>query len=176
MYMRILDRFIAIVAGAALITSTVFILVNVTNRYLVQGGLLNLAEKNILPGLYDFMDTYLSQISATADEVPGLLLVWVAFLGAYLAMRDGGHIAFEMLVDKLPIRAKKTLKYSSDLLISVFLIVLFYQSWRMIDVDGATEIETAEIGQGWFMSVLVIFSVLMLIAIGHQLLQRIRER
>ena len=86
MFMRLLDRVIAIVAGLALITSTLLILVNVANRYLVQGGLLHLAEQQILPGLYDFANLYLSELSAMADEVPGLLLAWVAFLGAYLAI------------------------------------------------------------------------------------------
>lgn len=175
MFMRMLDRIIALVAGLSLVTSTILILINVANRYLVQGGLLALADNEILPGLYEFADLYFSEISAMADEVPGLLLAWVAFLGAYLTMRDGGHITFDMLVDKLSCRTKAVLQSISDLLIAIFLCVLLYQSCRMILVDGATEIETAEIGQGWFMAVLVVFPVLMLSALIEINLRRFRR-
>ncbi|WNJ94605.1 TRAP transporter small permease [Vibrio ruber] len=175
MFMRILDRVTALVAGITLIASTLLIIINVANRYLVQGGLYKLAEHHTLPGLYQFFDQYLSPFSAMADEVPGLLLVWVAFLGAYLAMRDGGHIAFDMLLDKLPQKTRQKLTLITDLLVGAFLVMLFYQACRMIMVDGTTEIETAEIGQGWFMSVLVIFSVLMLIATADQIIKKMKE-
>lgn len=166
--MRLIDRVIAFVGGAALIISTFLILINVANRYVVQGGLLKLADAGIMPGLYEFTSTHFSSISAMADEVPGLLLVWVAFLGAYLAMRDGGHINFDLVVEKMSEKTKNILLKLDDLLIMGFLVLLLVQSWRMIMVDGSTEIETAEISQGWFMSILVIFSVLMLIALVNK--------
>ncbi|MDW6093544.1 TRAP transporter small permease [Vibrio rhizosphaerae] len=175
MFMRILDRVTTVIAGMALIASTLLVLINVANRYLIQGGLYKLAEQRILPGLYQFFDQYLSPFSAMADEVPGLLLAWVTFLGAYLAMRDGGHIAFDMLLDKLSPRVRQKFTLMTDTLIGAFLVMLFYQACRMIMVDGSTEIETAEIGQGWFMSVLVIFSVLMLIATLHQMFRKMKE-
>ncbi|WP_104399670.1 TRAP transporter small permease [Vibrio penaeicida] len=175
MFMRLLDRTVTIVSGSALVVSTLLILINVANRYLVQGGLLHLANQEILPGLYEFADLHFSSLSAVADEVPGLLLSWVAFLGAYLALRDGGHIAFDMVTEKLPPKFRAIVKGVSDLLIAIFLSVLLYQTIRMIYVDGDTEIETAEIAQGWFMSVLVAFSVLMLIALVEAYIRRFKE-
>lgn len=176
MSIRLLDQVIKVVAGSALIASTLLILLNVINRYLVQGGLLTLADMDIAPALYDFFDYHLYDLSVMADEVPGLLLAWVAFLGAYLAMRDGGHITFDMITEKLPPSFQQWLIKFSDTLIALFLCILLYQSWRMILVDGATEIETAEIGQGWFMSILVIFPLLMLVAIVEKTIKKIRGK
>lgn len=163
--MRHLDKLISILGGFTLSISTLLILINVVNRYVVQGWLLRLTEFNILTGVYELLDPSISSISAISDEVPGLLLVWVAFLGAYLAVRDGGHISFDMFVEKMPHKIKHVLQKIVDFLIAIFLFVLLYQSGRMIMVDGSTEIETLEIGQGWFMSILVIFPILMLAAL-----------
>ena len=80
-----------------------------------------------------------------------------------------------MIVEKLSCRTKAVLQTVSDLLIAVFLCILLYQSWRMIQVDGATEIETAEIGQGWFMAVLVAFPLLILSALIEVNIRRFRR-
>jgi TRAP-type C4-dicarboxylate transport system permease small subunit len=110
----------------------------------------------------------LSSVVVTADEVPGLLLVWVAFLGAYVAMRHEGHIAFTLLLDKLPGVWRRIVTGFNTFLMSAFLLLVLWQSIRMIRVSGRTEIETAEIAQGWFMLILPIASVLLLVAVIHR--------
>jgi TRAP-type C4-dicarboxylate transport system permease small subunit len=52
------------------------------------------------------------------------------------------------------------------------LALLFYQSVRMIIIDGSTEIETAEIAQGWFMAILPLASVLLIFALILDILGR----
>ncbi len=153
--------------------STLMIISNVVYRYVVLGWLRNGAKTlDWLVPVYKFSDDILGSVSVTADEVPGLLLVWISFLGAYLAMRREGHISFDVLADKLPAVPKTVVKSFSNLLMAGFLIMLFVQSIRMIRVGGATEIETAEIAQGWFMAIIPVSSVLLLIALAirwHQL-------
>ncbi len=166
MSLRFLDR---IVEGAAVVTfaaSSLSIFLNVLNRYLVLGIMRNYAkEHESFRDTYFFIRNALGSIVVTADEVPGLLLVWVAFLGAYLAMRKEGHIAFEVVADALSNKGRMFLGALNISLICGFLVLLFWQSVRMIKVSGATEIETAEIAQGWFMSIIPIASVLMIIAV-----------
>lgn len=150
---------------------------NVLNRYLVLGFFRELAKTNeqLRPAYFQVRD-FLSNIVVTADEVPGLLLVWVAFLGAYIAMRKDGHIAFELLADKMPRGIRVGVETLNTLLISAFLLVLLWQSIRMISVSGKTEIETAAIAQGWFMLVLPIASVLLLLAVNYRYFQHINSR
>ncbi len=104
-------------------------------------------------------------VSVMADEVPGFLLVWIAFLGAYLAMRGQGHIAFDMLSEKAGPVIKKVLLLLNTTLICGFLTMLLWQSIRMIRVSGRTEIETAEIAQGWFMAIIPLSAVLLIVAV-----------
>ncbi len=164
--LRLLDKIVEGVAVAAFVASSLFIFLNVLNRYIVLTFMRNLAKDN-----EGFRDTYfavrdaLGSIVVTADEVPGFLLAWVAFLGAYLAMRKEGHIAFDMLAESLSRGGQKLLAALNAVLISGFLVLLFWQSVRMIKVAGRTEIETAEIAQGWFMAIIPIAAVLLLIAV-----------
>lgn len=163
---RLLDKTAEALAVIAFALSSAFIFLNVLNRYIVLGFFRNLAKEheNLRP-LYFSVRDLLSNIVVTADEVPGLLLVWVAFLGAYIAMRQEGHIAFTLFLEKLPPRARHIVTGINTLLISAFLILVFFQSIRMIKVSGRTEIETAEIAQGWFMLILPIAAVLLLLAV-----------
>lgn len=173
---RLIDRFIEIVAASAFVVSAVMILLNVFNRYVVLGWMRTGAESSeFIAVLYKAVDGVLSPLSATGDEVPGLLLVWIAFLGAYLAYREGGHIAFDMLVEKLPPIPRRLVVLLSDGAIVVFLVIVFLQSIRMIMVDGETEIETAEIAQGWFMSIIPLSAGLMILALMLDVAKRWRS-
>lgn len=164
--LRIIDKAVAIVAIAAFVSSFLFICINVLNRYLVLGVMRNLArEMEWLQPAYFFIREIFGSISVTADEVPGFMLVWVAFLGAYMAMRHGGHISFDMLLEACQPRVRKALLVLNSLLISGFLLVLLWKSILMIRISGRTEIETAEIAQGWFMAILPIGAILLLVSL-----------
>jgi len=68
-----------------------------------------------------------------AEEVSQYLMVWVAFLGAGLALRQGRHVAIEILQDRLPSRARRMTRHLVALLLILFmgiLIVLGFQFAR----------------------------------------------
>ncbi|WP_282607948.1 TRAP transporter small permease [Pelagibius sp. Alg239-R121] len=173
--LKLADRIVQAVAVLCLIVSTAMICSNVFYRYVVLDWLRGLSDEvqSLLP-LYEILSVFFGSISVTADEVPGLLLVWIAFLGAYMALRRGGHIAFDLLVERLPPKPQAFLRHATDTAILVFLALLFFQSIRMIRVDGATEIETAEIAQGWFMLIMPLAAVLLGLAILVQIVERRR--
>ncbi len=59
-----------------------------------------------------------------AEEVSQYLMVWVAFLGAGLALREGRHVAIEMLQDHLPSAARKMTRHFLALLLFLFMGIL----------------------------------------------------
>jgi len=59
-----------------------------------------------------------------AEEVSQYLMVWVAFLGAGLALRQGRHVAVEMLQDRLPATARRMTRHLVALLLIVFMGIL----------------------------------------------------
>ena len=174
MTLKLVDRIVTAAAVVCLVASTVMILANVFYRYVVLDWLRGWSrEAEWLVPLYDALNRAFGAVSVTADEVPGYLLVWIAFLGAYLALRRDGHIGFDLLILSLPARAHRVLRIATEAAILAFLGLLLWQSLRMIRVDGATEIETAEIAQGWFMAVLPIAALLLALPIGLRLLGRL---
>ncbi|MFB3818100.1 MAG: TRAP transporter small permease [Candidatus Methylomirabilales bacterium] len=56
-----------------------------------------------------------------AEEISQYLMIWIAFLGAGLALREGRHVALEMLQDRLPARVSRGLRTAIAALILVFL-------------------------------------------------------
>ena len=171
-----LDKTIEAVAVATFAVSSFLVFINVVNRYLVLGFLRDLAKANeSLRPFYHSVSDFMGSITVTADEVPGYLLAWIAFLGAYLALRREGHIAFDMLIEALPKAASKWISLFNGVLMGAFLLMLLWQSIRMIHVSGATEIETAEIAQGWFMLIIPIAAVLLLIAMVTRLIETWRN-
>ena len=59
-----------------------------------------------------------------AEEVARLGLVWVTFLGAYVAFRRGAHIDIDMVVSRLSARARQRLGLVTNLLMALVIAVL----------------------------------------------------
>jgi TRAP-type transport system small permease protein len=57
-----------------------------------------------------------------AEEVSQYLMVWVAFLGAGLALRQGRHVAVEMLQELLPVGGRRGLRWLLLLAMLAFLV------------------------------------------------------
>jgi TRAP-type transport system small permease protein len=56
-----------------------------------------------------------------AEEVSQYLMIWIAYLGAGLALREGRHVAVEMLQDRLPTTLCRTLRMAVGGLVLAFL-------------------------------------------------------
>ena len=160
--LRAVDKFTEAAAALCLAVSALMICANVFRRYVILGWMSALAERfERAAPMAAFFERAFAPIGAVADEVPGLLLVWISFLGAYLVQRRAEHIRFEVLTDMLPARAKAAVAVAVNFALLGFFGLLLAQSLRMIWVDGTTEIETADIAQGWFMAVLPISAILL---------------
>jgi TRAP-type C4-dicarboxylate transport system permease small subunit len=59
-----------------------------------------------------------------AEEVSQYLMIWIAYLGAGLALREGRHVAVEMLQDRLPAEAARRVRMAVGGLLLVFLAVV----------------------------------------------------
>lgn len=74
-------------------------------------------------------------------EMARYSFVWIIFLGAALAARNGSHIGMEVLMNKLPPRGKVFLKAAINCMIIIFLfvftIVSFMQAFKAVDTESA---------------------------------------
>ncbi len=76
--------------------------------------------------LRNFMDTSI----AGADQLVRLLVLWVAFLGAVAASREGKHIHVDAIARWLPGRIKSGVGALTDLFTLVVCLVLAWESVR----------------------------------------------
>ena len=164
----VLDWFIYFLSGVILISASSLLLFSVLYRYAIS-SLYELSQDSLI---IEYVADLLSNVSVTADEVPGYFLVWISFLGAYLAMRDKKHIKFDMLLEHCNHKLKSLIELAVDLLTLAFFFMLFYYSILMIIIDGSTEIETAEIAQGYFMLIFPLSSFLIILATLIDIYQR----
>ena len=148
--MRLLDRVMAAVAAFLVAATAVSTCLAVYFRYVVGAAL------------------------PWPEEISGYLLVWISFTGAYLALRDGGHISLDLFVDKLPERAGALLRTAVDGLVAAFLVLLAWLSIRMILIVGNTPLETVDLPQGVFMASIPISSIAMAIALLVNIVARWR--
>ena len=56
-----------------------------------------------------------------AEEVSQYLMIWIAYLGAGLALREGRHVALEMLHDRLPLALGRRVRVVVGGLVLAFL-------------------------------------------------------
>ena len=148
--LNILDRAVEAIVAAVIVASTAMLMANVFAREVLATGIV------------------------WADELPGLLLVWIAFLGAYLTYRRDAHIAFDLFVSKLPFTPRLWVETLGDALVLGFAVAMVNLSWRMIARVGGREIETMEIAQGWFMAVLPVSFALIALALAIRIWRRHR--
>jgi TRAP-type transport system small permease protein len=59
-----------------------------------------------------------------AEEVSQYLMIWIAYLGAGLALREGRHVAVEMLQDRLPTALARRVRMAVGGLVLAFLGVV----------------------------------------------------
>jgi TRAP-type C4-dicarboxylate transport system permease small subunit len=160
-----IDRAMTALSILLLIVSAFSLLFAIFYRYIVMTHLRELSDVYLwLMPLFTFLSDSLADISTTTDEIPGYILVWISFLGAYLVERESNHIRFDMIVEALPKRINALITLVMQGMLVIFFALLLYYSIKMIWIDGVSEIETLPIGQGWFMAILPLASVLMIVS------------
>lgn len=97
--------------------------------------LLVLMTGSILTGV--FARYVLNDSLTWTEEIARYAMVWMSFLGGGLVFRHGGHIAIDMLTQKIPAGfARKSVLALSQLVILAFLGVLLWKGLDMLSRGG----------------------------------------
>jgi TRAP-type C4-dicarboxylate transport system permease small subunit len=94
----------------------------------------------------------------TSEELSRFLFIWLTFLGAIVAMREGGHLGMDMVVRRLRGRTRWAALMLSQLLVLACCGVLL---WGLILQHG---INVANIGLVTGLSLAIVYSVAYLCA------------
>lgn len=98
-----------------------------------------------------------------ADETAQILLVWLTFLGAALAIKDRSHYALNFLSDRLKGNFKTRFEMLSRLLSLFCIIVLLYESAIVTWGIRPWVMPATEISRAWVYAACPVGCVLMLV-------------
>ena len=94
-------------------------------------------------GRYGFNVSY-----APAEEISTFLMIWVAYLGAGLALREGRHAAIDMIQDRLPVNLRRPLRGLLGGVILAFFGTLAWLGIRMSIFGWSQETIATQIPTG----------------------------
>ena len=150
-------------------------MIRLMDRVFTVAAALIVAATALITCIAVFFRSVLHSSLPWPEEISGYLLVWTSFLGAYLAVREDRHIAFDLFVDALPPFRRKILQTVTDLLVIAFFILLVYESIRMLRVVGNSPLSTIEmIPVGVFIASMPICSAGMVLALCLRIAERWR--
>lgn len=83
------------------------------------------------------------------EEASVFLMIWMAFVGAGVAMRRGAHVAMTLLVERMPSGLSQALIALSRILVLAFLAVLAWQGWLLAMSVGGQRSPALAIPMAW---------------------------
>lgn len=148
-------RAIDVLIAAALAVMVVLVFGNVVLRYAFNSGI------------------------AVSEEVARWLFVWLCFMGAVVAMKEGAHLGTDMLVSRLPVAGKKACMVLGHLLMLYVTWLFFDGSWQQARINHDVTAPVTGVPVSVFYASGVVFSVcagiLLLLQLVRLLTGNLRE-
>ena len=138
---RGLARALSLVCGTLLVIEIVLMLVGVISRYLFHRPLV------------------------WADEFSSVFFLWLAMLGAVLALRQASHMRMSAIVNKLPADARALFDKISAVLIFAFLVILLEPAVEYTLEEQAVSLATVDISRAWRAAAMPASLLLMLVSL-----------
>ena len=140
-YCRILSWLIAL----ALAVMVVLVFTNVVLRYAFSSGI------------------------TISEELSRWLFVWLTFLGAIVAMREGAHLGSDTLVSRLPVAGKKLFFVLGHLLMLFVCWLLFKGAYEQTLINLSSTSAVMEVSMGIFYACGVLSAVSVALILLHNL-------
>jgi len=104
---------------------------------------------------------------AFTEELVVSFFVWLTLLGAGVAFREGSHLGFSFVTDRLPAKAQRILVWVSAFLGAFLFVVLIYFSIFQIKDEIGLKITSSGIGipQWWYSVGMPLWSLLVIFRI-----------
>lgn len=109
-----------------------------------------------------------------SDEVSLFLFLWLAYLGALVALMTGRHNSFSGLIDMFPAKLRIAAKTLSDLIVLSILGVLVWFGTQLVDLLQFQRSPAIDLPMYYVYSALPISSFLMALVVAYQIVARLR--
>ena len=140
-----LARLLSLLMVAALALMVVLVFTNVVLRYAFNSGL------------------------TLSEELSRWLFVWMTFMGAFVGLRDKGHLGTDALVARLPLAGQKVCFAIGHVLMLFCCWLIFSGAWQQVLINHDTTSPVMEVSMALFYSSGLVFSVLAALVLCHDL-------
>lgn len=96
-----------------------------------------------------------------SDELSRYCFIWLTYLGAMIAMREGGHLGVDTLIQHLPLLGKKVCLFLSESLMLFCNGLFFLGTWKMHELQLTNASPVLGISMIWVFGVGYVVSVVM---------------
>ena len=88
-----------------------------------------------------------------SDELSRYAFIWLTYLGAMIAMREGGHLGVDTLIKHLPLAGKKTCLFLSESLMLLCNGLFFLGTWNMHELQASNVSPVLGISMIWIFGI-----------------------
>ena len=96
-----------------------------------------------------------------SDEMSRYCFIWLTYIGAMVAMREGGHLGVDTLVKHLPIGGKKVCLFLSECLMLFINGLFLLGTWKMHELQVTNVSPVVGISMIWIFGIGYIVAVVM---------------
>ena len=100
---------------------------------------------------------------AWTEELATMLFAWLVFVGASLALKKNEHFAIDVVVNLLPVAARKQARMLRHLAVLLFCVLLIGYGVRLAVMNWYVRTPMLEISRGWIYLSLPFGALLMLV-------------
>ncbi len=111
-----------------------------------------------------------------SEELSRWAFVWMTFLGALIALREQAHIGVDALVSRLGPLGKRACLALSQLLMLYVCWLLLEGSWMQTGINWEVSAPSSGLSMGYFYGAGVVFAVLAMPLLLHDLLRALFGR
>jgi tripartite ATP-independent transporter DctM subunit len=107
-----------------------------------------------------------------SDELASILFLWLAMLGAVIALRRAEHMRLAFLIGLAPVRWRRRLETLTTVIVGTFLLALIGPAREYVAVQWFITTPALEIHDGYRVAAIAIGATLMLVIVLARLIER----
>jgi len=96
-----------------------------------------------------------------SEEMSRYAFIWLTYLGAMIAMREGGHLGVDTLVKWLPLAGKKVCFFLSESLMLFCNLLFFWGTWQMHELQVTNVSPVVGLSMIWIYGIGYLVAVVM---------------
>jgi len=96
-----------------------------------------------------------------SEELSRYAFIWLTYLGAMIAMREGGHLGVDTLIKKLPLAGKKFCVLLSESLMLFCNVLFLWGTYQMHGLQVTNVSPVAGLSMIWIYGIVYVVAVVM---------------